>query len=388
MKVLHIITRLDRGGSADNTLLSCIGQRRRGHEVVLAAGPGLTEESPLRPRAESEGVELVRIPSLVRAVDPLKDWGALRACRRLIREGRFDLVHTHTSKAGILGRLAARLVGGCRVVHTPHGHVFYGYFGPWKTRLFVWAERLMARWTDAIVTLTDREAEEHLALGVGRPSQFVTIFSGIPLPPAKARGGADPARRQALGLPPEGMLVGSVGRLDPVKGHGLLIRAFARLRDRHPGARLILIGDGEEREAYQALARELEIAERVRFLGWRGDVDDLLGELDLFVFPSRNEGMGRAAVEAMAAGLAVVATRTGGLTEVVRDGETGLLVPPGDADALSAAMDRLLARPEERRAMGEAGRNLAQAYSAERMCEKIEGLYQRLLAPTAPGLAG
>ncbi|MBI4251913.1 MAG: glycosyltransferase family 4 protein [Candidatus Tectomicrobia bacterium] len=388
MRVLHIITRLDRGGSADNTLLSCIGQRRRGHEVVLAAGPGLTEESPLRPEAESEGVLLVRIPSLIRAVHPVKDAVALRACWRLIRGGRFDLVHTHTSKAGILGRLAARLAGGCRVVHTPHGHVFYGYFGPWKTRLFIWAERLMARWTDAIVTLTDREAEEHLALGVGRPSQFVTIFSGIPLPGPKARAGTGPSRRRALGLPAEGALVGSVGRLDPIKGHGLLIQAFALLGDRHPGARLILIGEGEKREEYQALARELGVAEGVRFMGWRDDVGDLLEELDLFAFPSRNEGMGRAAVEAMAAGLAVVAARTGGLPEVVREEETGLLVPPGDAAALSAAIGRLLARPEERRAMGEAGRRLAQAYSAERMCEKIEALYQRLLAPTAPGFAG
>ncbi|MBI3025084.1 MAG: glycosyltransferase family 4 protein [Candidatus Tectomicrobia bacterium] len=388
MRVLHIITRLDRGGSADNTLLSCIGQRRRGHEVVLAAGLGLTEESPMRPEAESEGVQLVRIPSLIRAVHPVKDAVALRACWRLIRGGRFDLVHTHTSKAGILGRLAARLAGGCRVVHTPHGHVFYGYFGPSKTRLFIWAERLMARWTDAIVTLTDREAEEHLALGVGRSSQFVTIFSGIPLPGPKTRAGTGPSRRRALGLPAEGALVGSVGRLDPIKGHGLLIQAFALLGDRHPGARLILIGEGEKREEYQALARELGVAEGVCFMGWRDDVGDLLEELDLFAFPSRNEGMGRAAVEALAAGLAVVAARTGGLPEVVREEETGLLVPPGDAAALSAAIGRLLARPEERRAMGEAGRRLAQTYSAERMCEKIEALYQRLLAPTAPGFAG
>ena len=388
LRVLHIITRLDRGGSADNTLLSCIGQRRRGHHVALASGWGLTEESPLRSQAESEGVELIRIPSLVRAVDPLKDLGALRACRRLIREGRYDLVHTHTSKAGILGRLAARRAGGCRVVHTPHGHVFYGYFGPLKTRLFIWAERLMARWTDAIVTLTDREAEEHLALGIGRPPQFVTIFSGIPPPQAKARNGADPTRRRALGLPAEGALIGSVGRLDPVKGHDLLIRAFAALQARQPGARLVLIGEGERRGACEALARELGAAGKVSFLGWREDVAELLAELDLFVFPSRNEGMGRAAVEAMAAGLAVVATRTGGLPDVVREGRTGLLVPPDDPGALSAAIERLLSRPEERRAMGEAGRELAQAYSAEQMCEKIEALYQRLLAPTARGFAG
>ena len=349
--------------------------------MVLAAGQGMTEESPLRPQAESEGVTLIRVPSLIRALHPLKDAGALWACYRLIRGGKFDLVHTHTSKAGIVGRIAARLAGGCRVVHTPHGHVFYGYFGSWKTRLFIWAERLMARWTDAIVTLTCREAEEHLALGVGRPSQFVTIFSGISLPDPMARARSTAARREALGLPAAGPLIGSVGRLDPVKGHDLLIRAFAKLQD--PQARLILIGDGEKRAEYETLAQELGISDRVRFTGWREDVGDLLEALDLFVFPSRNEGMGRAAVEAMAAGLAVVAARTGGLPEVVRDGETGLLVPPDDADALAAAIARLLARPEERMAMGEAGRKLAQNFGAERMCERLETLYARLLASPA-----
>lgn len=381
MRVLHIITRLDRGGSADNTLLSCIGQRRRGCEVTLAAGPGLTEESPLRAQAEAKGVKLVRVPSLVRAIRPHLDLAALWACHRLIRKGRFDLVHTHTSKAGIVGRMAARLAGGCRVVHTPHGHVFYGYFGPFVTRLFVWAERLMARWTDALITLTDREAEEHLALGVGRPGQFVTIFSGVPLPegPASTPPGDLPARRRALGLPPEGLLIGSVGRLDRVKGHATLVRAFAEVLPRHPGAHLILTGEGEERAAHETLAAGLGVSERVWFLGWRRDVAELLEVMDLFVLPSVNEGMGRAVVEAMAAGLAVVATRVGGVPQMVNDGVTGLLVPPEDPAQLATAIDRLLSRPEEREAMGRAGRSEAPSFSAEAMCERTDALYRRLL---------
>ncbi len=388
VKILHIITRLDRGGSADNTLLSCIGQRRRGSSVTLAAGLGITEESPLRLQAESEGVKLVRVPSLVRAVRPHRDLAALWACYRLIREERFDLVHTHTSKAGIVGRLAARLAGRPRIVHTPHGHVFYGYFGPITTRLFVWAERLMARWTDAIVTLTDREAEEHLAWGVGRPSQFVTIFSGTPTP--EGAGPAPPAersaRRKALGLPENGPLIGSVGRLDPVKGHGTLVRAFARVLGQHPDAHLVLAGEGECRPACEALARELGAGERVRFLGWRDDVKELLGAMDLFVLPSLNEGMGRAVVEAMAAGLAVVATRVGGVPQVVAEGVTGVLVPPEDPASLAEAIGRLLSRPGERQAMGQAGRQRAPAFSAERMCEELDALYRRLLPPR--GAAG
>ncbi len=387
--MLHIITRLDRGGSSDNTLLSCIGQLRRGCDVTLACGTGLTEESPLRERAEAEGVKVVRLPSLVRPVRPLRDLAALWACTRLIRRGRFDIVHTHTSKAGILGRLAARLAGRPKVIHTPHGHVFYGYFGPLRSRLFVWAERLMARWTDAVVTLTDREAEEHLEAGVGRPGLFVTVFSGIPLP--GRQGGLSPgekrARRAALGLPAEGVLIGSVGRLDPVKGHGALIRALARIRERHPAARLLLVGDGGERAAYEALAGELGVRDRVFFLGWRQDVEELLETMDLFVLPSLNEGMGRAIVEAMAAGLAVVASRMGGVAEVVEEGATGLLVPAADPASLAEAMDRLLSRPEEREAMGSEGRRRARRFSDEAMCDRLDALYRRLLSPLSPDSA-
>ena len=395
MKILHIITRLDRGGSADNTLLTCIGQRRLGHEVTLVSGPGLSEESFLTASAQAKGVDMICLPSLVRAVEPLQDLRALIGLREIIQAEPFDLIHTHTSKAGILGRLAARLSGASPVVHTPHGHVFYGYFGGLKTKLFIWAEKIMARWTDAIVTLTDREAEEHLALGVGRPGQFETIFSGISMKPGAPKNGPeDPAglaglagpeaRRAALGLPRDGELVISVGRLDPIKGHGTLIDAFAQVLLHRPETRLLLAGDGELKEAYERRAKELKIHRRVHFLGWREDVSDLLEAVDLFVLPSLNEGMGRAAVEAMAAGLAVVATKVGGLPLIVDEGKTGLLVAPEDAGALAATIVHVLSSPGMRRAMGEAGRRKAAAFSDDAMVEKIESLYRRILTSSPP----
>lgn len=381
MRILHLITRLDRGGSADNTLYSCMGQVRAGHAVTLAMGPGMTEESPLLKEAEEMGVKTVRIPSLVRAVRPLGDLAALRACFRLIRTGDFDLVHTHTSKAGILGRFAARLAnGGCAVVHTPHGHVFYGYFGPAVSRLFIWAERLAARWTDAIITLTRREAEEHLAAGIGRPEQFTHIFSGIPLP----KGGAPlppeerAARRERLGLPRGGPLIGSIGRLDPVKGHEHLLRAFAQVLGRHPEAHLVLVGDGELRARLEALAGELGITEKASFPGWQNEAGRYLEVMDIFVLPSINEGMGRAVAEAMAAGVAVIASRVGGVPELIEEERNGLLVPPADPGALADAMDRLLADRGLRERMGREGLKRAPAYDVDQMIERIEALYMSI----------
>ncbi|MFC1491187.1 glycosyltransferase family 4 protein [Nitrospinota bacterium] len=386
MKILHIITRLDRGGSADNTLLSCIGQRRRGHEVMLVSGRGLSQESSLTASAQKEGVKLVYLPPLVRAVQPLEDLKALIGLRRIIQSGNFDMVHTHTSKAGILGRFAARFSGAPPVVHTPHGHIFYGYFGEPKTKLFIWAEKLMARWTDVIVTLTDREAEEHLAFGVGRPGQFETIFSGISLKDRSSLNGSRnrTVLRTELGLPPEGELVISAGRLDPIKGHGALIESFPQVLLHCPEAHLILAGEGELRSIYEKRVEVLKIRGRVHFLGWRDDVDDLLEAADLFVLPSLNEGMGRAVVEAMAAGLAVVGTKVGGVPLIVEEGETGLLVPPKDTDSLASAIVRLLSNPDERRSMGSAGQRKAAEFSDEAMVDRLENLYRRILSSSPP----
>ncbi len=400
MKILHIITRLDRGGSADNTLLSCIGQRRLGHEVTLVTGTGLTDDSPLKEIAGEEGVKIVLLPSLVRAVSPLRDLKAVWACLRIIRGGGYDVVHTHTSKAGIVGRTAARMskagivgrtaarmCGGCRVVHSPHGHVFYGYFGRLKTKIFIWAEKIMARWTDVIVTLTDREAEEHLENGVGRRGQFVTVFSGIPMKNESGKLEKNKtALRLALGLPHEGPLIVSVGRLDPIKGHGTLIEAFALIMNGYPGAHLILAGDGELSADYKTLAEDLGVHDHVSFLGWRSDVGELLEAADLFVLPSINEGMGRAVLEAMHAGLAVVATNVGGVPMIVEEGVTGHLVPPEDPASLAAAIERLLSREALRAAMGEAGRLKASVFSDEAMVQHLEAVYRRTLS--SPSFAG
>lgn len=390
MRVLHVITRLDRGGSATNTLLTVAGLLPFFQQSLMC---GRILELPKLARELQGKVEIVEVPELVRDPSPLKDLVTLLKMYRFIRQGRFDLVHTHTSKAGILGRVAARLAGVPRIVHTPHGHIFIGYAGRTLTTFFILLERWAATFTDRIIGLTDREIRDHLERNIGRPGQFVSIPSGIDVERFGSRleaSGATPhptplprgERGVFLGvpnLPPEAVVIGSVGRLEPIKGHRYLLEALRDLVPRFPHLYLALVGEGPLLFELRSQARHSGIADRVLFLGWRDDIPALLYTFDLFVLPSLNEGMGRALVEAMAASLPIVATRACGIPEVLGEGEAGLLVEAGCAPALAQGIEKLLLDPELRARLGKAARERAQRYSVEVMLSKIEALYQELL---------
>ncbi len=377
-RVLHVITRLDRGGSADNTVLSCIGLRERGWEVTLAYGP-TSDPTPMLGSLERTGsIPILRVPDLVRAIRPLSDIRAYRTLRAIMVDGGFDIIHTHTSKAGLLGRRASRGLRS-KVVHTPHGHVFHGYFGSTLTRAIIAAERRAARWCDSIVVLTDRGREDHLEAGVGEARQFVTIPSGVPLASFLAAFPESGHARKALGLEPGMAVAGCVARLVPVKGQQILLEAAALLAERQPSLRILLAGDGEDRAPLEERARREDLRGRVIFTGHLDDPRPALAAMDIFVLPSLNEGQGRAAVEAMAAGLPVIASEVGGLPEVLDGGGAGLLVPPGDPAALAAALDELLSSPARRAALAEAGRRRVSRYGLETMIDGLDGLYRRLL---------
>lgn len=380
LSVLHVITRLVVGGAQENTLATATGLRDRGHRVVLVTGPSGGPEGSLLPRAHELGVKPLIVPDLVREVSPARDLRALRHLRRIILDGEFDVVHTHTSKAGTLGRIAARIAGAAPIVHTPHGHVFDGYFGRATTRAFVAVERMLAKTTDAMVAISETCREDHLRLGIGLPERFVTIPSGIPAPARADRVSS----RCALGVDDE-MVVGCVGRLAPVKGQDVLLDAFARIAPRHPAVRLALVGDGPARATLEAQADALGLNGSVRFLGLRSDAPELLAGFDVYVQPSLNEGMGRALAMAMRAGLPVVATRVPGPRELI--GEAGTLVAPGNVDALAHALDALLADEALRRAWAKAARaRAAEFWSEEAMVGAIERLYLDLMAESRMGL--
>ena len=365
--VLHIITRLDPGGSSENTLITVAGLDRRRYGPFLMTGPS------------AEGVPAILVPHLSRKIHLLNDLLAFGEIYRKIRHGRYTIVHTHSSKAGILGRWAAWLARVPIIVHTPHGHVFYGYYGRIPSYMFILLERLTARITDKIITLTEQGIQEHVERHIAPREKFTSIHSGVELS-RYTEPRPDPIMaRKRLGLSPDWPVVGSVGRFEPVKGYDTLLEAAALLRTRQPKVRFLLAGEGKEESRLKRLAKELRVEDRVFFLGWQQEIPEILSALDLFVLPSRNEGMGRALVQAMAMGKPIVATRVGGVPEVLGEGEAGLLVPPDDPVQLSQAIEQLLTDRELARKLGEGGKRRAPAYSAERMVAEIESLYETLL---------
>src|SRR5437867_9407927 len=337
-KVVHIITRLDHGGSARETLQTVLGHDRGRFRVSIAFGrPETTtadDAALLKTDLQQLGqadVSVFQVPPLVREINPVLDAWATVALWRLLRGVRPDVVHTHTSKAGAVGRLAAWLAGIPVVIHTPHGHLFYGYYGRFLSTLLCFAERLLARLTDRIVTLTDRGAQEHVQYKIASPQKVVTIHGGNSLAQFRSMRVNATVKRKKLELPLEGPIIGTVGRLVPIKGHSWLLRAVLRVLAEFPQACVVLIGDGPLLGELQELASELGISQHVVFLGTRHDVPECPAALGLFGLPSLHEGMGRALVEAMAVGCPVVATRVGGIPDIVDDGVTGLLIPARDA---------------------------------------------------------
>ncbi|MHB8771653.1 MAG: glycosyltransferase family 4 protein [Syntrophales bacterium] len=389
IKVVHIITRFDKGGSAENTFLTVCGLDKNRYEVLLITGspPAGNSADPEARAAQQNvdaardaGVRMIAIRRLVRDLRPLSDMISFLALLRIIGNERPDIVHTHTSKAGILGRWAALLCRVPVIVHTPHGHVFWGYFGPLKTRLFIWLEKCTAWFTDAIITLTPQEREDHLKLRIAPERKFTVIHSGVDLRKFRADGYGQADTKRGGGVEPATTVIGTAGRLTAIKGQDVLIRAVAELVRRGHDVALVLLGEGELRGELEELARRLGIGDRVHFLGWRSDVAGVMAAFDIFCLPSLNEGMGKVLVEAMAMGKPIAASDIGGIRDIVRPGENGLLVPVGDGAAWVAALTRLARDPEERRRLGEAGRRMAPLYSAEEMIKKIDRLYGNLLA--------
>lgn len=340
LRVLHVITRLTLGGSSESTIASVETLVRAGYDVALAVGLAESDAETVAD-ARRRGCHVIDVPALGREASPVRDLAALGRLARLMRAWRPAIVHTHTSKAGFIGRLAARIARVPAVIHQPHGHVFYAYWGPARTALYLQLERVAARWTDRIVTLTDRGAAEHRARGVGRASQFVTIPSGVPTERLRAHAPARAEARRALGIAPDAFAIVAVGRLVPVKGFDVLVEALPGVFAAVPDACVTFVGDGPDRGMLERRIAALGVASRVRFAGAQPDVSRFLAAADVLAAPSRNEGMGRALVEAMALGVPIVASAVGGIPDVVGDGQHGRLVPSDDPRALAAALIEL-----------------------------------------------
>ena len=385
IRVLRVIARLNTGGPALHVSYLTSGLRDRGYETTLVAGSLARGEGSMAYVAEERGVDVVSLPDLHREISPLHDVRAAHRLAAVIRRIRPHILHTHTAKAGAVGRTAALIARDVRppiVVHTFHGHVLRGYFGPARSRFFRTVERRLASASTALVAVSPEVRDDLVALGVAPPEKFTVIRLGIEL--AERVDTSEEARaraRRMMGIPPERFTVGWIGRMTAVKRTEDILHGFKRLRERGVDACLCLVGDGPDRAAIEQEASALEIARRCLFLGYQVDVAPFYAAFDALVLPSANEGTPVSAIEALAGGKPVVATRVGGVPDVVRDGVDGFLVEPQDVDALAERLGRLAADPALARSMGAAGRvRVLERYSVERLIDDVDALYRRLLA--------
>lgn len=386
------------GGPALHVSYLTQGLEARGYRTTLAAGQVGAGEESMTFVARERGVEVLEIPQLGRELNPVLDPIAVRRIAGLIRELRPQILHTHTAKAGALGRIAALAAGRARppvIVHTYHGHVLSGYFDPVRETVYRTIERRLALVTTRLVAVSPEVRDDLLRLGVGRPEQFTVIRLGIDLDERITGTGEDRARlRGSLGLPESAFVVGWIGRMTAIKRLPDVLASFAELRRRGVEARLCLVGDGPDRAEAERLAGELGIAGETLFLGYQADIAPFYAGFDALVLPSGNEGTPVVAIEALAASKPVVATAVGGVPDVVEDGTDGFLVPVGDIAGLAGALERLARDPELRARMGRVGRErTVPRYRVARLIDDVDSLYRELLgerglplpSPHAPG---
>ena len=379
MRILHLITRMDGGGSAVNTLLSAQHQARAGHQVVLACGPSqFASLSAVEQQGVQSGIDLFReLGGRLEMVDELHrelgwhDFKALKEIKALVATG-FDIVHTHTSKAGALGRKAVFSLPKAKrpkVVHTPHGHIFHGYFGSFKTWLFAQIEKKLARQTDVLIALTEAERDDHLALGIGKPEQWKVVPSGVDVERI-----SNYIWDQTISENSKKWDAVCVGRLVPIKGMDRLLKAWAIVVKIKPQAKLALVGDGQERRELERLASRLNILPNVSFAGW-ADPLPYLASAKSFALMSHNEGMGRVVVEAMAASLPCVVANVCGLQELV-DETVGACVNADDPHEVADALLR-----DWPRDVRVAARERSHQYSIAVMMQQLDAVYADLLTP-------
>lgn len=371
-RLLHI---KGAGFGGDSVLILELGRaaREQGFHVdVLAADPRFQQ------MILEAGLGLVDLDVIRREIRPLQDARALAALTRLLSRSSYTIVHTHTSKPGILGRLAARRVGVPAIIHTPHLFPFHEESGRLATAAYVRCERLAARWCDRIVTVSEYHREWALRLGIGRPGQVISIPNGVPAERAVPRRSREEVRR-ALGIG-DGFMIFTSGRLAPQKGVEYLVRAAPRVRDGIPGVRVLVAGDGPLAQQLSSLTVELGVGDTVQFLGFRADIAELLGASDLVVLPSLWEGLSISLLEAMAAGKPIVTTTLGSNREVTDEGRAARLVRPKDVEGLAAAIVALAASPGARDELGRRAQEIQrERYSMRRMLDAYLAEYERLL---------
>jgi glycosyltransferase involved in cell wall biosynthesis len=406
MRILHISTRLILGGSQENTVLSCEGQTRLGHDVHLAFGPIFGPEGSLFERANSfrftdmrgeQGIGMHEVRSMVREINPFKDLRCYFALRSLIRDLKPDIVHTHSSKAGVLGRAAAWTEAArmkkaghkLGVVHTIHGPPFHKFLGNRTNAIYIASEKFAARRCHRIVSVANAMTEQFLAEKIGTPDQYSTVYSGMEV--ERYLDARDPSGtpftsdsvRESLGLSPMDFVIGTVARLAELKGHDDLLDALGTDLKANPNWKLLWVGDGWWRDRLLARVAEMGLTDRVVTTGLVPSerVPEMMRAMDVLVHPSYREGLPRTVPQALLCGVPVIAYDVDGTKEICLDGQTGYLLQPRDLEGLRKAVKRMYDAPDDRTRMANTGRELCRVrFSAETMVAELEKVYAQALA--------
>jgi glycosyltransferase involved in cell wall biosynthesis len=383
MRVTHIITRLVVGGAQENTVATVLGLRQKtGVEVSLISGPTTGPEGSLESEVSKPPGLLTIVPELIRAVHPLKDWLALRRLEKMLREQNPDIVHTHSGKAGILGRLAARRAGVPVTIHTIHGPSFGNFQNAAANFIFRAAEKYAASATTHFVVVAAAMKDQYLAAGIGRPERYAKIFSGFALEPFLAAKN-DLELRKQLGIAPDEFVIGKIARLFKLKGHDDLFAVAPELVRQNQKIRFLLVGDGKWRRRFENLAKTLGLETNFIFTGLvpPAVVPRYVGIMDALVHLSLREGLPRALPQALAAAKPVVAYDCDGAREVCFDGRTGFLVKPGDLTTLEDRLLQIANDPTLCKRLGKSGADfVSENFAVEKMVDAIYNLYLKLAA--------
>lgn len=378
--VIHFITRLIVGGAQENTLHTATLLDPTRYSVQVISGAQTGSEGSLIEEARQQGIYLRIHPELVRQISPLKDLLALIKLYRLLRREPCQVLHTHSSKAGILGRLAGHLAGTPVIIHTVHGWSFHDYMSPWLRKTYILLERWMAHYTQALVTVSQKDIDKGLHAGIGYPEQYHLIRSAIPIEQFDASLFDRNKVRQALGIPEQAVIIGFVGRFSPQKNPLDWVRIAERIGQHDNDVFFLMVGDGPLRDQVEAQLLQAGIRDRTVLTGLRRDIPALLASMDIFIHTSLWEGLPRAIAQAMCMGLPVLAYSADGVQEIIQNGENGYIFQPGDVDKLIEVCEHLIQHPELRKALGQRGHeHVIHEFDLQKMIVQISALYEQFV---------
>lgn len=380
ISVLHLITRLIVGGAQENTIDTAANLDQDLFKTEIISGLQTGSEGSLVEDVRIKGIPLTLIPELVREVSPRNDFRALRKLHSTMRSCNPAIVHTHSSKAGILGRLAARMAGVPVIVHTIHGWGFHDFMPLPQRYFYILLERLLARFTHALIAVSNQDIQVGLRNNIGSEDQYHLIRSAI-LTKKISPDQIDPKiSRTEFGIPQDAIVIGTIGRLSPQKNPKDWIRIAGLIHRSFPDVFFLVVGDGPLRSQVEQEVRKMDVAEKIIIAGIQRDVSRYLSAMDIFMMTSLWEGLPRTILHALNMNIPVVAYNVGGVPEVVIQGETGLLSQPGNIDEMTKHIENLINDPQLRARLGKNGADLIQdEFDLNKMIREITELYEMLL---------